>query len=163
MQEAVNASKIESNEHAWSDNHAIDNTDYYTLETYDQFPPGGMYWEYILIYVDALMLASRRSSRVMEAISHVYTLKEDNNTKKCFGAPGIYLGTKIHKFKDKDSDDGQYRWYIAGDHYVKNIVANVEDKIMKHGRQINAKQQSPFTTGYRPEMAKRRHPIISWK
>ena len=126
MQEAVNASKIESNEHAWSDNHAIDNTDYYTLETYDQFPPGGMYWEYILIYVDDLMAASRRASSVIEEISHVYTLKEDKKKKKCFVPTDMYLGTKIHKFKDKDADDNQYCWSMSGDHYIKNIVANVE-------------------------------------
>ena len=41
---------------------------------------------------------------------------------------------------------------MSGNHYGKNIVANVEDKLMNHRRQLNAKQQSPFTTGYRPDM-----------
>ena len=41
---------------------------------------------------------------------------------------------------------------MSGEHYFKNIMANVEDKLMNHKRQLNAKQQSPFTTGYRPEM-----------
>ena len=40
---------------------------------------------------------------------------------------------------------------MSGDHYVKNIGAYVKEKVMNHGRQINAKQQSPFTTGYRTE------------
>ena len=41
---------------------------------------------------------------------------------------------------------------MSGDYYVKNIMVNVEEKFMNHGRQLNEKQQSPFTTGYRPEM-----------
>ena len=64
----------------------------------------------------------------------------------------MYLGTKIHKFKDKDADNDQYCWSMSGDHYVKNIVANVEEKLMNHGRQLNANQQSPFNPGYRPNM-----------
>ena len=109
-----------------------------------------MYWEYVLIYVDDLIVASQCASSVIEAIRHVYTLKEDNKTKKCFVPPDMYLGTKIHKFKYKYEDYDQYCWSMSGNHYVNNIVANVEGKIMNHGRQINAKQQSPFTTGYRP-------------
>ena len=91
-----------------------------------------MYWEYVLIYVDDLMVASRCAISIMEEISHVYTLKEDKKTKKCFRPPDMYLGTKIHKFKYKDVDDKQYWWSMSGEHYVNNIVANVEDKIMNH-------------------------------
>ena len=76
MHEAVDTTKPESNEHARSENHAIYKKYDYTLKTDDRFPPGEMYWGYILIYVDGLMVASRRASSVMEAISHVYTLKE---------------------------------------------------------------------------------------
>ena len=111
-----------------------------------------MYWEFVFIYVDDLMVASRLVSSIMEAIIHVYTLKEDKKIKKCFGPPDMYLGTKIHKFKDKGAYNNQYCCSMSGDHYVKNIVANVYKKLMNHGRQITAKQQSPFTTGYRHEM-----------
>ena len=48
-----------------------------------------MYWGYVLICVEDLMVASRRASSAMEAISHVYTLKGDKKTKKCFGPPDI--------------------------------------------------------------------------
>ena len=41
---------------------------------------------------------------------------------------------------------------MSGEHYVKNIVAYVEDELMNHRRQLYTKQQSPFITGYRPEM-----------
>ena len=80
------------------------------------------------------MVASQRASSAMEEISHIYTLKEDKKTNKCFGPPDMYLGKKIHKFKDKDADNYQYCWSVSGDHYVKNIAANVEDKLMNHGR-----------------------------
>ena len=152
MQEAVDTTKPESNEHARSDNHAADNKDDYTLKTDDRFPPGEIYWEYVLIYVDNLMVALRHTRSVMEEISYVYTLKEKKKTNQCFGPPDMYLETKTHKFKDKDADDDQYCWSMPGDHYVNNIVANVEDKLMNHWRQLNVKQKSPFTTGYIPEM-----------
>ena len=83
MREAVDTSKLESNEHARYDNHSIDNKYDYTLKTDDRFPPGDMYLEYVLIYVDDLMVDLRCASSIMKEISHVYTLKEDNKTKKC--------------------------------------------------------------------------------
>ena len=98
------------------------------------------------------MVASWRARIIMESISHVYTLKEDKKTNKCLGPLNMYLGAKINKFKDKEKDDDQYCWSMSGEHYVKNIVANVENKLMNHGYQINAKQKSLFNIGYRPEM-----------
>ena len=71
MQEAVDTSNIESNEHAQSNNHATENKDDYTLKTDDYLPPWEMYWEYVLIYADYLMIALRHASSVMESISHV--------------------------------------------------------------------------------------------
>ena len=43
IREAINTSKLESNEHSRSEKHATDNKDYYTLKKDDQFPPGDMY------------------------------------------------------------------------------------------------------------------------
>ena len=152
IQEAVGTYKLESNKHDRSDNHATDNKYDYNLKTDDRFPPGEIHWEYILIYVDNLMVALRHTRSVMEEISYVYTLKEKKKTNQCFGPPDMYLETKTHKFKDKDADDDQYCWSMSVENYVKSIVDNVEDKILNHVRQLNAKQQSLFTTGYRPEM-----------
>ena len=56
------------------------------------------------------MVALRHVSSVMEAIIHAYTLKEDKKTKKCFRPLYMYLGTKTHKFTDKDADNDQYCW-----------------------------------------------------
>ena len=66
MREAVDTPKLESNEHARSDNHDKYNKDDYTLKTDDRFPPGEMYCKYVLTYVDNLMVASRHASSVME-------------------------------------------------------------------------------------------------
>ena len=52
----------------------------------------------------------------------------------------MYLGTKIHKFTYKDSDNDQYCWSVLVNHYGKNIVANVEDKRINHRLQLNAQQ-----------------------
>ena len=84
-----------------------------------------MCWEYVLIYVENLMVGLLHASSVMETISYAYTLKEDKNMKKCFRPPNMYLGTKIQKCKDKDADDNKYWFLMSVNHYVKNIVANI--------------------------------------
>lgn len=69
---------------------------------------------YVLIHVDNLMVASRRAKSIIEGISKVYTLKEDKETKLCYGPPDVYLGSKIHKYHDPDADpDAPYCWSIV--------------------------------------------------
>ena len=41
---------------------------------------------------------------------------------------------------------------MSGKHYVKNIIANIEGRLKKHGCQFNDNQKSPFTQGYHPDM-----------
>ena len=70
-----------------------------------------------------------------------------------YGPPDVYLGSQIRKWRHPDADDDEpYCYSISGDHYVKNVVTNVQRKLQAHGRELNAKQQSPMTTGYRPEL-----------
>ena len=116
----------------------------------DGKPSGERYYEYVLIHTDDLMVVSRRCGAIMEAIGQVYKLKEDKETGKCYGPPDIYLGSKIGKHRDDET--GKEYWTMSGDKYVANLVADVKKKLEQAGRSLNAKQKSPFTIGYRPEM-----------
>ena len=109
MRPAVDTTRLDSSEHA----EVKDTTD---------SPKGERYWEYVLIHVDDLLVASRRATEIMESISQIYKLKENQATKKCYGPPEMYLGTRIHKWRDKDADpDDPYCWPMSGDHYVKTV------------------------------------------
>ena len=85
-------------------------------------PVGERYWEYVLIHVGNFLVDYWWSKCIIKMISSVYTLKEDNKTKKSYGPPDVYLRTKIHKFQDIDAnEDDPHCWYMPGDHYVKNV------------------------------------------
>jgi len=118
-----------------------------------RLPAGERYYEYTLIHTDDCMVISRRAKEIMEAIDAVYKLKKDKKTGKCYSEPSTYLGTKIRKYRSPDADENDpYCWSWSGDDYIKDIVEQCERKLKAHGRQLNAKQTSPLTPGYRPEL-----------
>lgn len=114
-------------------------------------PIGTKYYEYVLIHTDDIMAISKKPGLIMEAIGSVYKLKEDKETKLRWSDPDLYLGTTIRKYRDPEDESGEYCWSMSGDHYVKSIVEDIQAKLNKIGRQLNANQQSPFSSGYRPE------------
>ena len=61
-------------------------------------PDGFEYWEYVLIYVDDIMVISHEPEKLMESLSALYRLKEDPKTKKGYGVPTKYLGADIGKY-----------------------------------------------------------------
>ena len=67
-------------------------------------PDGFTYWEYVLIYVDDLLVVSHQANEIMENISALYRLKEDPKTGKCFGKPDHYLGSTV----------GTYTFHASG-------------------------------------------------
>ena len=120
-------------------------------------PEGDWYYEYVLIHTDDILACSKCPDAIMEAIGRVYKLKEDKTTKLCWDDPDIYLGTKIRTWRDpeevSENPDAPVRGYsMSGDHYCQSIVNDVQAKLKKHGRQLNANQKSPCSAGYRPEL-----------
>lgn len=115
-------------------------------------PKGEWYYEYVLFHTDDCMVISRRASDIMKGIDSVYKLKKDKKTGKSWDEPSIYLGAKVGKYRDPEDPDGKYCWTLSGDDYVRNIVNQVQAKLQQQGRQLNAKQISPLTKGYRPEL-----------
>ena len=55
-------------------------------------PDGTKYYEYVLIYVDDILVTSHRASTIMDNLSALYRLKENPSNGKRYGTPGCYLG-----------------------------------------------------------------------
>ena len=58
----------------------------------DELPAGESYYEYVLIHVDALMVAIPRTEHVMQVISMPYWLKKEKKRGLPYGPPNIHLG-----------------------------------------------------------------------
>ena len=116
---------------------------YYGLEDSGR---GGEYYEYVLLYVDDVLVISDNAEAVLrDEIGSAFELKEES-----IGPPGLYLGGRI---QNVELDDGTKCWGYGSSQYVQNSVKNVEDYYMKkYGRQLPAKASTPTKSGYRPEI-----------
>ena len=61
---------------------------------------GEKHWEYVLVYVDDILLMSHEPKEVMDYLASKYTLKEGSVKK-----PEAYLGAAIRKWMIDGSDD----------------------------------------------------------
>ena len=92
------------------------------------------------------MVASRQAYQIMKAISKTYNIKKYMKAGLPYVPPDVYLGDHISKHWDS-YDDSDYFWYtISGNHYGKNIYANVQKNLMYIVRELDDKQQPPFLT-----------------
>ena len=113
-------------------------------------PNGDLYWSYILVYVDDLLVVDYDADAVMERIKRSYTLKGDT-----YSEPDRYLGGNIGKYRlnDGKGPDGKGTecWYMSSDDYLQEACKMVRELSEKDGRTWNKKRRSPFYTDYRPE------------
>ena len=111
-------------------------------------PDGFKYWEYVLCYVDDVLVISHEPQKVMDTLSRTYTLKEGTVKE-----PDQYLGAEVRKIQIADSDDPtKTRWGMSSDLYIKRAIADVERELTNVGRYLKAKAKTPLMTGYRPEL-----------
>ena len=77
---------------------------------------GFQYWEYILVYVDDVLVISEHPGRIMEAIGTAFTIKPGSMRE-----PDLYLGADISKHFIHDSDEPtKVRWAMSCDNYVRS-------------------------------------------
>ena len=62
-------------------------------------PNGDKYYEYVLIYVDDLLVFSEKPEIIINTFSKIYRFKEDPKTKKTWSPPERYLGANIGTYK----------------------------------------------------------------
>jgi len=111
-------------------------------------PNGDKYWEYVLVYVDDILVISHDPQSVMGYLSLKYTLKEGSVKE-----PDTYLGADIRRWTiDGAEDSTKTRWAMSSDTYVKRAVDEVERELELVGQRLVTRVTTPMSAGYRPEL-----------
>ncbi len=105
---------------------------------------GFQYYEYILVYVDDILVISAAPSPVMKTIQKAYRLKEEPSP------PKTYLGATIKSWTLPG--DIKPTWSMNCVQYLKEAIRNVEQELSKSGLCLKGKPNTPMQTGYRPEL-----------
>lgn len=106
-------------------------------------PDGTRYWEYVLCYVDDVLVVSHNPKLVMEHLCSRYTMKEGSIKE-----PDEYLGAQVRRYTSGD----QSTWAMSSDLYVKRAIADVERELKYIGQTLRNKVSTPMSSGYRPEL-----------
>ena len=111
-------------------------------------PNGDKYWEYILCYVDDVLVVSMDPNSIMDHLRQHYTLKEGSVHE-----PDIYLGAEIKKWTIDGADNpAKARWAMSSDSYVRRSIADVEQELAQIDQRLPTKVTTPLSSGYRPEL-----------
>jgi hypothetical protein len=111
-------------------------------------PHGCKHCEYILVYVDDLLIISHQTNNIVDVIKQSCCLKDDD-----ISPPKTYLGAWVQK-SHLPNNTSKTQWSISADQYIKNVLSNIKMKLSKDGITLNSKKyaSTPFSSGYRPEL-----------
>ena len=112
-------------------------------------PDGHEYYEYILVYVDDVLVISHQAQLVMDQLGERYTLKAGSVKE-----PTEYLGADIKKYMvpSETFEEPTECWAMSSDTYVKRAIADVNRTLGEIGQQLKTKVTSPMAAKYRPEL-----------
>ena len=111
-------------------------------------PDGFKYYEYILVYVDDVLIISHSPQQHLKRIKATYELNPAS-----IGPPTRYLGADVERVTRPGDPTGQEYWSFSAHTYVKNAVKNVKLLLQEEGRNLKTTAKTPFpSTTYRPEM-----------
>ncbi len=106
---------------------------------------GEEYYEYVLLYVDDVLVISERADKVLrKEIGHHFVLRDES-----IGPSSNYLGGKLREIT---LENGVRAWAFGSCQYAQSTVRNVEEHLMKAGEKLPYKAPTPFFNGYRPEI-----------
>jgi hypothetical protein len=109
------------------------------------------YYEYMLVYVDDILVCSHNPKPVMEGIKRRFELKGNK-----YGEPTDFLGAQLKKRVATDPETGMSLecWSMSSTVYVNAAVRNVEERLSKGDLPILklAKGLTPLPDKYRPEV-----------
>jgi hypothetical protein len=109
---------------------------------------GSKHYEYVLCYVDDVLVVLERPKRIMEGLDAKYVLKAGSVGKRM-----MYLGAKVSKNWLEYSDNpDKVRWSLLAEDYVNPAVKDVETKLEKVGKALPTKVRTPTMADYRPEL-----------
>jgi hypothetical protein len=107
-------------------------------------PCGFEYYEYVLVYVDDVLVLSHQPEVTMKALETFYRLKDG------FAEPDRYLGAEVKKWTFPNDNTKTY-WALSSSQYVQEAVKNVEKYLKAYDRTL-CKSNQPFPTEYRPKL-----------
>ena len=105
---------------------------------------GFKYWEYILCYVDDILVLSHNPMQTMRNIGQKFKFKDDK-----IETPTQYLGAGLSKMLN---EDGKECWAMSSDDYCGALVKTVEGVLEKRDLRLLSKCRTPLSHGYRPEL-----------
>lgn len=110
---------------------------------------GEPYYEYLLVYVDDVLVVSQAPAEVMKCIGREFQIKNDE-----YGPPKIYLGAGISKYT---LSNGKECWSMDSKQYVKAAVETVQRLLEEDGRELKTSKRTGGThgalpTNYQPEL-----------
>ena len=105
---------------------------------------GKEYYEYVMLYVDDVMVASHQATKVMEDLGRGIKYKDDK-----IEAPDSYLSAQLAQ---KKLSNGLKCWCMPGDKYVNAAIKNVEEAINKKSLKIPNKVRTPMDGTFIPEL-----------
>jgi hypothetical protein len=107
-------------------------------------PNGFEYYEYVLVYVDDLLVLSHDGEKIMKALEEFYRLKDG------FAKPTRYLGAEVKEWTFPE-DRTRIRWALSSAQYVKEAIRNIETYLCQHNRTLR-KASQPYPSSYHPEL-----------
>jgi Reverse transcriptase (RNA-dependent DNA polymerase) len=104
---------------------------------------GEYYYEYILVYVDDLLIVSEDPHSILEKLEndHKYRLKD-------VGTPKQFLGATI----GQKHIDGVDYWFISAEDYLEKALAAIEERFGKLDTIFKYKVETPAPTNFHPEI-----------
>jgi hypothetical protein len=111
-------------------------------------PNGYKYYEYILVYVDDVLIVSHDPEKHSEVIKANYELNPVS-----VGPPTRYMGADVEKVMKPGDPTGREYSSFSARTYVQNNVKNVKLLLQEEGRTLKGTAKTPFPSStYRPEM-----------
>ena len=111
-------------------------------------PDGSRYYEYILVYVDDVLIISHDTDSHLKRIQASYDLNPNS-----IGPPTRYLGADVKRATRAEDPSGREYWSLSAYTYVKNAVRNVKLLLNEVGRGLKSTAKTPFSnSSYRPEL-----------
>ena len=104
---------------------------------------GEKYYEYILCYVDDILVLSVDAEKPLKEIAAVLPLKKNK-----IAPPEFYLGAKL----EKKNLNGKEMWTMNSTDYLKAALDNVLNQMEKRGVKIPSRVSTPMAAGYLPEL-----------
>jgi hypothetical protein len=106
---------------------------------------GDKYYEYVLLYVDNVLVISERAEQVLrQEIGQHFVLR-----KESIGKPSNYLGGKL---REVTLENGVLAWAFGSCQYVQLAMKNVEEHLQAKGEKLSYKAPTPLSSGHCPKI-----------